>query len=271
MARNTGLFTDNISSMADASLFFTPFKSAVDQTSLPNSLCFLIDGQPHHLALQACEELQQHISTQTEFQHNFGLNEQVEGAVIGKMFGVLVVSDADGQLGYLSAFSGKMAGGNHHQGFVPPVFDLLTENSFLNLGMRELSRLTEQIKKLESDTDAVSTSSINELKDARRKHSHALQQQIFEHYIFLNSKGKTKSLNDIFHVSRNTRPPAGAGECAAPKLLQYAFAHQLKPLALAEFWWGLSPKSATWKHGEYYAPCKEKCEPILAWMLGKMK
>ncbi|RZJ17244.1 MAG: pseudouridylate synthase, partial [Acinetobacter sp.] len=62
-------------------------------------------------------------------------------------------------------------------------------------------------------------------------------------------------------------PPAGAGECAAPKLLQYAFQHHFKPLALTEFWWGQSPKSATWKHKHFYAPCKEKCGPILKHML----
>src|SRR5690606_19855660 len=62
-------------------------------------------------------------------------------------------------------------------------------------------------------------------------------------------------------------PPAGAGECAAPKLLQYAYQNQLKPLALAEFWWGAPPKSQVRKHKEFYPSCRSKCEPILGHML----
>ena len=79
--------------------------------------------------------------------------------------------------------------------------------------------------------------------------------------------GEEKSLVDLFAIAGYKNPPAGAGECAGPKLLQYAFQHQLKPLAIAEFWWGLSPKSEQWKHKQFYACCKEKCEPILAHML----
>lgn len=65
----------------------------------------------------------------------------------------------------------------------------------------------------------------------------------------------------------NTKPPSGAGDCAAPKLLQYAFQQKMQPLAIAEFWWGLSPKSDFWKHGNFYPVCKQKCEPILSHML----
>lgn len=252
--------------MSDQATLFTPFKGVVDTSLIPDQLCFLEHGQPHPLALLACYELQNHIAT-SSLQHNFGLKDGVEGTVIGKMFGALVVSKGDGETGYLSAFSGKLAGGNHHSGFVPPVFDLLTENSFLNLGMQELTRMNDEIRLKEESADLGLMEQIAELKEIRRRHSHSLQQQIFEHYVFLNADGKALSLNSIFQANRNTRPPAGAGECAAPKLFQYAFQHKLKPLAMAEFWWGLSPKSATWKHGKFYAPCKEKCEPILGWML----
>ncbi len=99
----------------------------------------------------------------------------------------------------------------------------------------------------------------------------ALQEKIFDHYQFLNQDGEEKNLHQIFKEALNTKPPSGAGECAAPRLLQYAFQHKMKPIAMAEFWWGLSPKSDYWKHGQFYPACKEKCGPILAHMLKGME
>jgi tRNA pseudouridine32 synthase/23S rRNA pseudouridine746 synthase len=90
-----------------------------------------------------------------------------------------------------------------------------------------------------------------------------LQQQLFKEYAFLNQHKELKSLGEIF----NENPPAGAGECAAPKLLHFAFQHDLKPIAMAEFWWGASPKSEVRKHAQYYPACTGKCEPILKHML----
>lgn len=190
-----------------------------------------------------------------------------EGMVIGKMFGVLVVRNKEGKLGYLSAFSGKLAGKNHHKGFVPPVFDGLEEGGFLNEGMEQLSRMTGVIKNLESLADKSRVQEIQALKAVRRKYSNALQDQLFEQYHFVNKSGLSKGLLQIFEQTPAGKPSAGAGECAAPKLLQYAFNNGMEPLALAEFWWGLSPKSATWKHTAFYPPCREKCAPILAHML----
>ena len=111
---------------------------------------------------------------------------------------------------------------------------------------------------------------IENLKTNRKAHSVALQNKIFNKYHFLNQAGEEKSLREIFKKDNGKNPPVGAGECAGPKLLQYAFKHQMRPLALTEFWWGLSPKSATWKHKEFYPCCKEKCEPILSHMLAGM-
>ncbi|MFT5165877.1 MAG: tRNA pseudouridine32 synthase/23S rRNA pseudouridine746 synthase [Saprospiraceae bacterium] len=102
------------------------------------------------------------------------------------------------------------------------------------------------------------------LKEERKKKSAALQQKLFEQYQFLNQIGEKKSLNDIF---QETPTPAGSGECAAPKLLQYAFQHQLKPIAMAEFWWGQAPNAEIRKHAHFYPACRGKCEPILAHML----
>ncbi|MEJ2880888.1 hypothetical protein [Pedobacter sp. GR22-6] len=221
---------------------------------------------PHPLCLLAAEELQLHLKDQQSWNHNFGLTAGSEGAIIGKMFGILVVKTNEGELGYLSAFSGKLAGSNHHPRFVPPVFDTLKTGDFLNLGMLELSQMSKNIAVLQLNEENC-RHEIAVLKAKRKARSNTLQQQIFEQYHFLNSKGESKSLNELFEKAGYRQPPAGAGECAGPKLLQYAFQKKMKALAMAEFWWGQSPKSTGWKHGEFYAPCREKCVPILAHML----
>jgi tRNA pseudouridine32 synthase/23S rRNA pseudouridine746 synthase len=104
---------------------------------------------------------------------------------------------------------------------------------------------------------------IESLKEERRQRSAQLQNQLFSEYTFLNQFGATKNLLDLFEGN----PPAGAGECAAPKLLHYAFQHQLTPIAMAEFWWGQSPKSEIRKHQQFYPACTGKCAPILSHML----
>lgn len=112
---------------------------------------------------------------------------------------------------------------------------------------------------------------IEMLKRKRKEMSAALQEQIFKNFTFLNAKGEEKSLLGIFRDYYNddpdVLPPGGAGECAAPKLLQYAFEHGFKPVSMAEFWWGDSPKGEIRRHGEFYPSCKGKCAPILGFML----
>ena len=104
---------------------------------------------------------------------------------------------------------------------------------------------------------------ITELKELRKQKSGELQQQLFKQYAFLNQNKKLKSIGAIF----DNNPPAGSGECAAPKLLQYALENDLIPIAMAEFWWGQSPKSEVRKHQQFYPACRSKCEPILEHML----
>ena len=104
---------------------------------------------------------------------------------------------------------------------------------------------------------------IDTLKTLRKAKSAAVQNQLFEQYNFLNAKGETVNVLDLFLDF----PPAGTGECAAPKLLQFAYENDLKPICMAEFWWGPSPKSAIRKHGQFYPACKSKCEPVLGHML----
>jgi tRNA pseudouridine32 synthase/23S rRNA pseudouridine746 synthase len=111
---------------------------------------------------------------------------------------------------------------------------------------------------------------IETLKNERKERSAALQQQLFGQYVFLNKDGKSKSLKEIFSLTAFGKPPAAAGECATPKLLQFAFAKGYKPLAMAEFWWGAAPKSEIRKHKHFYPACTGKCKPILAHMLEGM-
>ncbi|AEV31985.1 hypothetical protein Oweho_0975 [Owenweeksia hongkongensis DSM 17368] len=249
---------------------FTRFSKSIEGYSLPERFTYPFEYTPHPLSMLAATELQKHLETQRQWDHNFGLEQGKEGTVIGKMFGVLVVKNESGELGYLSAFSGKLAGGNHHKGFVPPVFDALTEGSFLNEGMLRLNHMSTVIKELQSEKSKNNQQRINELKTERRDFSVSLQEQLFDAYSFLNQKGQEKSLRAIFKETKHKNPPSGAGDCAAPKLLQYAFQHKLKPLAFAEFWWGLSPKSYFWEHKHFYPACELKCRPILKHMLEGM-
>lgn len=319
---------------------------------MPERFTFPFYYEPHPLTKIAAAELQHYLETQTDLNHNFGLSADRDDMVIGKMFGVLVVGDKEGKIGYLSAFSGKLAGTNDHPRFVPPVFDMLTENSFFLKEQEVISAVNTQIETILSDenynrlkenieqltvqsteeiaalkkqlkqnkerraclreekksnlnaheyelfeADLIKQSlfdkyllklltekweaviedikaqlssyenRIDALKDERKERSAILQNQLFEQYTFLNIKGKQKSLQDIFKSTSFGKPPAGAGECATPKLLQYAFANGYKPLAMAEFWWGSSPKSEIRQHKQFYPACTGKCKPILAHML----
>ncbi len=326
---------------------FQHFKTNISGISLPAKFTFPFYYEPNELSKIAANELQEYLETQTDFEHNFGVQENQKGFVIGKMFGVLVCQDKNGNLGYLWGVSGKLADSNLHNKFVPPVFDMLTQDSFfkqeeaiLNQYNRKIEQLeqsqelaetkesllkTEQdaktdiqrqkqrIKNLKTIRDAKRNTYINltsqeieelelelseeskkesillkkmtkywnltvesqklkvenlqaeieKLKEERKQKSSELQQRLFAEYAFLNQEHKLKSVGEIF----DNNPPAGAGECAAPKLLHYAFKHNLKPIALAEFWWGQSPKSEVRKHKQFYPACRSKCEPILAHML----
>lgn len=127
-------------------------------------------------------------------------------------------------------------------------------------------RWKEKTAALQTQVDA-RAAQIQALKAERKTRSAALQQKLFEQFGMLNYRGETKNLCDIFRQTVHKTPPAGAGECAAPKLLQYAYLQGWKPLAMAEFWWGESPKTEIRHHGYYYPACKGKCEPILKHML----
>lgn len=256
--------------MNSSPTLFTAFDFPIEEISIPTHFHLMENGIPHPLCVLAAKQVQAYLKTQTDWHHNFGLDKNHQGMIIGKMFGVLIAKNKKNEIGYLVAFSGKMAGTNHLSKFVPPVFDSLYENSFVNVGMVELTNIINEINKVEDEKREGYEKEIEKLKQKRKNHSTALQNKIFDHYHFLNQNGEEKSLREIFEKAGYKNPPVGAGECAGPKLLQYAFQNNMQPLAMAEFWWGQSPKSDTWKHKEYYACCKEKCEPILGHMLGKI-
>ncbi len=124
------------------------FISDISHISLPLALNSPFEYEPHPLAIKAAEQLQHYLLTQREWQHNFGLNPNDEDKAIGKMFGVLVVQTENKEIGFLCAFSGKLADANHHSHFVPPIYDSLDENEFLNKGMRALKVINDEIRQI---------------------------------------------------------------------------------------------------------------------------
>ena len=145
--------------------------------------------------------------------------------------------------------------------------ELIRESQFQKAEYKRLERSWKaRITTLQTQTEDWERR-ISALKSERKTRSAALQQKLFEQFGMLNYRGEVKNLCEIFGQTVHKTPPAGAGECALPKLLQYAYLHQLKPLAMAEFWWGDSPKNEIRHHGYYYPSCKGKCEPILQHML----
>ncbi|MGY0602069.1 MAG: pseudouridine synthase [Paraglaciecola chathamensis] len=330
---------------------FIPFSSDISMFTLAPKFTFPFYYQPDPLCILAAEEVQLHLSKQQSWYHNFGLADDPNN-IIGKMFGVLVVKDKQGRLGYLRGFSGKLADQNHLPAFVPPVFDMLAQDSFFHEKQRIINQLTKELESLATSEGFLNAQAhaaqvqsecnaqieqarqhvishraqrkaqrktaqreldspqltalqqalakqsvedkltfnqtkvqlnskiqeannafaefethITHLKEQRKTLSAQLQQRLFEQYQFLNAKGEHKSLASIFSDTVMRTPPAGAGECAAPKLLHYAFVHKFTPIAMAEFWWGASPKSQVRRHKQFYPACIGKCQPILNHML----
>ena len=208
--------------------------------------------EPHPLCILAAEEVKREI-------------ERIHPSE-GKMFGVLVVKQGDGSFvtsagvtkepspcfTFLAAYSGLLEGRNDWPYFVPPVYDAQQPDGYFKTQEREISA-----------------------KGDDRQMSQDLQLWLFHQYQFLNARGEKKDLVEVwqdYHCSPRIRkkyplPPGGTGDCCAPKLLQYAYLNGLKPLCIAEFWWGPSPKSEIRHHGQFYPACRGKCKPVLTWML----
>ena len=210
--------------------------------------------EPHPLCQLAAKEVQAYIATHPEIR---------EDADQGKMFGVLVVEG-----GFLAAYSGLLAGRNDWAYFVPPVYDAQQPDGYFKTTEREISRLTS----ISSKSSITSDTSISSDSKAL---SQELQTWLFHQYQLLNARGEVKDLVDIWQEYYNRPkllrkyplPPGGTGDCCAPKLLQYAYQQGLKPLCMAEFWWGATTKTELRQHLNYYPACRGKCKPILTWML----
>ena len=212
--------------------------------------------EPHPLCEMGAKDVQAYIGSHMEIR---------EDADNGKMFGVLVVKMDDGRglmeeepaYGFLAAYSGLLAGRNDWDYFVPPVYDAQQPDGHFKTTEREIS-LTTHLSPLIS-----------------KKMSQDLQVWLFHQYQLLNARGEVKDLVDIWqsYYSRPKLrqkfplPPGGTGDCCAPKLLQYAYQQGLKPVCMAEFWWGATTHTELRQHLNYYPACRGKCKPILTWML----
>lgn len=309
------------------------FTEDISHIELPALFTWPFHYEPHPLSRLAAAEVQRYLASKSEWR------EEIQR---GKMFGVLVVRDREGGIGFLAAFSGNLCGSNRHEYFVPPIYDMLRPGEFFRGGEAEISAINRRISEmcegeeyrtsrdalaeakelfsrelsalkatlqhrkqerdrrraegessevltLESQRDNADMQrlkrhhkhliaeaqahfdtlnhDIEELKSLRQQKSAALQMQLFAEFRILNARGEVKDLCELFAPTTQGVPPAGAGECAAPKLLQYAYLNHLEPIAMAEFWAGASPRGEVRHDGAFYPACNGKCKPILTFML----
>ena len=142
--------------------------------------------------------------------------------------------------------------------------EMIRESQFMKAELRRRRKAMEQA---DSTLNTQHSTFLKSLQRKRKQMSDELQRWLFSAYRMLNAKGEERDLIDIFREYTHAMPPAGAGDCCAPKLLQYAYLHHLRPVCMAEFWWGESPASEIRHHLHYYPACRSKCLPILTHML----
>lgn len=144
---------------------------------------------------------------------------------------------------------------------------LIRESQFQKAEYKRLEKTLKETVSAEANKVSAYEEQIIRLRQERKTRSAALQLKLFGQFRMLNARGEVKDLCELFRDTPQKLPPAGAGECALPKLLQYAYMHSLRPLAMGEFWWGMSPKDEVRHHGHFYPSCQGKCAPILRHML----
>lgn len=332
---------------------------------------------PHALARRAAEQVQ------AELRAGFialGIpSGMLDGPEGGKMFGVLIVREPGGRIGFLRSFSGMLAGRWDVPGFVPPLFDREARARLEPEGEAVVKALHARAEALRSSPELAALRDALEAQDARhareraalrarhearRKQRHArraeltasgaretakgeasaaldperqgdkaeprpteplgetgkraalhaldqesrgdkaearrmeaaqeeerralvpkgkrlerrlralerlrrivsraMMKRLHDTYAVPNARGERRPLRALF---ASGEPPSGAADCAGPKLLAHAFMHGLRPLALAEFWWGVAPLSGGRASGAFYAACRDKCGPLLPYML----
>jgi tRNA pseudouridine32 synthase/23S rRNA pseudouridine746 synthase len=331
-------------------MWITPFEPRPDPGDIAEAFPSPFDELgPHALARQAAEVMQAQLRA--------GLvapgipTAMLEGPEGGKMFGVLVVQEPDGRLGFLRSFSGMLAGRWEVEGFVPPLFDREARARVEPEGEAVVKELLARAESLRTSPELVALQAAHEAQqvrhgeeraalrarhEARRQRRHArraeltasdalaeagkrealhaldqesrgdkaelrrleaaqeeerraleprrarlerrlralerlrrlvcraLMKRIHDTYGVPNARGERRLLRTLF---ASGEPPSGAADCAAPKLLAQAFTHGLRPLALAEFWWGAPPPAGGRVTGAFYAACRDKCGPLLPFML----
>lgn len=285
---------------------------------------------PHPLARRAAEELLREVRAEA-------WNLDAPGG--GKMFGVLVVADARGRIGYLRAFSGMLAGAWNLPGFAPPLFDPVRRDAMWPAGQATLRAFELELRALDAAPQylaltaslaRLTTAHAEALEDLRARHrdnrarrkatraatgaataldqqsrgdaaerrdfderyardrtileaaiapferrraelardradeSRMLMKEVHDAYVITNARGEQRPLRALFAPGE---PPGGAGDCAGPKLLGDAYRQGLRPLALAEVWWGAPPLTGDRHAGTFYPSCRGKCGPILPFML----
>ena len=309
------------------------FHCDISAIALPQQFTWPFHYTPHPLCRVAADEVQAYLRSRGEWQNEI---------VAGKMFGVLVVKERSGEIGFLAAFSGNLAGRNDHEYFVPAVYDMLQPDDFFRREEAEISAINRSVAELEHSAEyrnarqtvqnsklqaereiavlketlaqrkieraqrraegeaeaqlilesqrdnadlqrlkrhhrdaiaeaeshlAVFDAEIASLREERSRRSADLQMALFREFRMLNARGEVSDLCELFAPTAQRIPPAGAGECAAPKLLQYAYLNDLQPLAMAEFWQGASPRGEVRHDGHFYPSCNSKCKPILMHMM----
>lgn len=309
------------------------FHCDISAIALPQQFTWPFHYTPHPLCRVAADEVQAYLRSRGEWQNEIAA---------GKMFGVLVVQERSGEIGFLAAFSGNLAGRNNHDYFVPAVYDMLQPDDFFRREEAEISAINRSVAELEQSAEycnarqavqnsklqaereiavlketlaqrkieraqrraegeaeeqlilesqrdnadlqrlkrhhrdaiaeaeshlAVFDAEIASLREERSRRSADLQMALFREFRMLNARGEVSDLCELFAPTAQRIPPAGAGECAAPKLLQYAYLNDLQPLAMAEFWQGASPRGEVRHDGHFYPSCNSKCKPILMHMM----
>ena len=219
---------------------------------LPDKFTYPFCYVPHPLIREAAAALIARIDAS---EHLRGLFSE------GKMMGALLVQDSDGATDVLYGFSGVAGGSAVVDGFVPPIFDLTEPGGYYRAAEARITAINQRLAK-----DVLTSEEVAALEAERHALSVDLQDWIFSRYLISNALGETLSIKEVF-ARRGLVPPGGTGDCAAPKLLQYAYSHGLKPLAVGEFWYGASPRREVRTQGCFYPSCTGKCGPLLEFML----